>query len=617
MSEAFKKIASLRRIWIPCAIAAIAVFIGMLFSRNAELAGRLNELMESYDGPWNLMRDKSFPYDSLFPKEMRSQLEAMFGHARQWYQTRDFKVGRNLSEQGAKPRHPVILLPGIVTSGLESWSTTQDEAPYFRTRLWGSSSMIRKALLNKDHWVRHLMLDPETGLDPENMRVRAAQGLDAASYFAAGYWVWSKLIENLAAVGYDINDIYLASYDWRLSMGNLEVRDHFYSRIMAQIEFNSRVYGEKTVLVSHSMGGTLALYLLKWLEYQRGSKWIDNHIEALTSLSGTFFGVPKSLPALMTGEMRDTVQVPDVLSNLLEYYFSAQERAELFRTWAGSASLITKGGDAVWGGRHGAPDDMENSTMTHGIMMEYAEHKKDNKTESEKKLTMDEVYPWLAMHTDKYFQRMLHTNYSYGIERDPRKLRANNKDPTKWANPLEVTLPHAPNMKIYCIYGWNKPTERSYWMKEVPPEDALNERSPAGSSHSQTLRNDSVSKRSHATSRIDGTFNDENAIPTVNSGVRMGEGDGTVPLLSLGAMCVHGWHMERYNPARIKVVTHEVMHNPEAYDLRGGVSSGDHIDILGSHDLNEAVVRIATGLGDTVEERIYSPIREYSKKIQW
>lgn len=41
----------------------------------------------------------------------------------------------------------------------------------------------------------------------------------------------------------------------------------------------------------------------------------------------------------------------------------------------------------------------------------------------------------------------------------------------------------------------------------------------------------------------------------VKKGVKFGEGDGTVPLLSLGAMCVRGWKDPKWNPAGIKVVT--------------------------------------------------------------
>lgn len=40
--------------------------------------------------------------------------------------------------------------------------------------------------------------------------------------------------------------------------------------------------------------------------------------------------------------------------------------------------------------------------------------------------------------------------------------------------------------------------------------------------------------------------------------MKMGEGDGTVSLLSLGAMCVEGWKRPRWNPAGIKITTVEV-----------------------------------------------------------
>jgi len=82
--------------------------------------------------------------------------------------------------------------------------------------------MMRTIVLEKDLWIKHLSLDPITGLDPPGIKVRAAEGLDAASYFITGYWIWSKIIENLAAIGYDTNTLYMASYDWRLSYGNLE-----------------------------------------------------------------------------------------------------------------------------------------------------------------------------------------------------------------------------------------------------------------------------------------------------------------------------------------------------------------------------------------------------------
>lgn len=46
----------------------------------------------------------------------------------------------------------------------------------------------------------------------------------------------SKIVENLAVVNYDTNNLYLASYDWRLSFWNLEERDGYFSKLKSTIE---------------------------------------------------------------------------------------------------------------------------------------------------------------------------------------------------------------------------------------------------------------------------------------------------------------------------------------------------------------------------------------------
>lgn len=46
----------------------------------------------------------------------------------------------------------------------------------------------------------------------------------------------SKIVENLAVVNYDTNNLHLAPYDWRLSYYNLEVRDGYFSKLKATIE---------------------------------------------------------------------------------------------------------------------------------------------------------------------------------------------------------------------------------------------------------------------------------------------------------------------------------------------------------------------------------------------
>ena len=57
---------------------------------------------------------------------------------------------------------------------------------------------------------------------------------------------------------------------------------------------------------------------------------------------------------------------------------------------------------------------------------------------------------------------------------------------------------------------------------------------------------------------IDSTMHDESSTPKVKNGVKIGEGDGTVSLLSLGSMCVEGWKHKRWNPGNIQVTTVEV-----------------------------------------------------------
>lgn len=113
--------------------------------------------------------------------------------------------------------------------------------------------MIPQVTFNREKWISSLMLDPVTGLDPPGVKVRAAEGLDAASSFIQGYWIWSvastscppkihpnlprsKIIENLAAVNYDTNNLHLAPYDWRLSFWNLEERDGYFSKLKSTIE---------------------------------------------------------------------------------------------------------------------------------------------------------------------------------------------------------------------------------------------------------------------------------------------------------------------------------------------------------------------------------------------
>ncbi|KAA1470647.1 phospholipid/diacylglycerol acyltransferase [Dentipellis sp. KUC8613] len=566
---------------------------------------------------------------------------------------REFMVGEEMKARGLSAEYPVILVPGIVSTGLESWSTDPAYRPFFRQKMWGGFHMLSQVTFNRDRWITALMLDPVTGLDPPGIKVRAAEGFDAASVFVQGYWIWSKVIENLAVVNYDTNNLLLAPYDWRLSYSNLEVRDGYFSRLKSQIEGFKRRQGKKTVITAHSMGSSVsdryslytrssALNSFKWVESPQhgggGPNWVEDHIHAFISIAGTHLA--KAMAALLSGEMKDTVQINPAGAYVLERFFSKKERQKLFRSWAGSASMWIKGGEAIWGNASFAPDDEPGSSLTHGELIAFRRRAASPPPDKEdtapilreldeaahplvetQNMTAAEAGVWILEHTPATFQKMIETNYSYGIERDEKQLKKNDADPRTWSNPLESRLPNAPSMGIYCVYGHGKETERSYLYASGPYEyddttaDAAGATCPGGED-CETPR-PPLDMPFSRTSWIDSEFTDETITPKIRNGVKMGEGDGTVSLLSLGAMCAEGWKKPRYNPAGIRVVTVELPHRPVPSIPRGGANTSDHVDILGSTGLNEIILKVATGVGHEVQDNYVSRIREYVKKMQW
>ncbi|KAF8813753.1 phospholipid:diacylglycerol acyltransferase [Phlegmacium glaucopus] len=536
---------------------------------------------------------------------------------------REFQVGEAMKARGLSAEFPVVLIPGIISTGLESWSTAPEYRPFFREKLWGGFNMISQVTFNKEKWISAMMLDHVTGLDPPDAKIRAAEGIDAASSLVQGYWIWSKIVENLAVVNYDTNNLYLAPYDWRLSYFNLEERDGYFSKLKCTIESLRKRQKKKVVIAAHSMGCTVLLYFFKWVESpdhgNGGPNWVENHIEAYISIAGTHLGVAKAMSAFLSGEMKDTVQLHPAGAYVLERFFSRKERQALFRSWAGSASLWLKGGNDVWGNASHAPDDNSNATHSHGelITFRHVLNADDNDTRN---LTAEDASNWILEHTPVTFQKMLETNYSYGIERDSEKLKSNDGDHRKWSNPLEVRLPYAPSMKIYCVYGHGKETERSYWYtaggyEQVDnPSDCPRQESTDSSSQSCSAPS---SLRSSRKSWIDFTYSDDSVWPKVRNGIKVGEGDGTVSLVSLGAMCVEGWKRPRWNPAGIKITTVELPHRPLPSIPRGGANTSDHVDVLGSTGLNEIILKVATGVGHEIDDHFVSDIREYSRKIRW
>ena len=483
------------------------------------------------------------------------------------------------------------MVPGVISTGLESWGTSNISRPYFRKRLWGSWTMMRALVMDKEVWKRHIMLDKETGLDPPHIKLRAAQGFDATDFFITGYWIWNKIIENLASLGYDSTNSFTAAYDWRLAYPNLEKRDHYFTRLKAHIEMAVNLDQRKIVLTSHSMGSQVVFYFFHWVASEAGGKggvdWVEKHIEAWINVSGCMLGAVKDIPALLSGEMRDTAQLNAFAVYGLEKFLSKEERTEMFRAMPGMSSMLPMGGNAIWGDIDWAPDDQPGQDHSFGSFLNFRTGQ--NWTTPSKNFTVDGAMEYLLATSEDWYRNSIIGSYSQGVAKTTAEVEANEKDHRKWINPLETRLPLAPSLKIYCFYGVGKPTERGYYYRTPDP----------GSGTNLNLTIDTTLMRG-----------------LIDHGVIMGEGDGTVNLMSTGYMCNHGWNMKRYNPAGVKVTVVEMPHEPERFNPRGGPNTADHVDILGRQNLNELILRIAAGKGDTINDFVVSNIREYAKKAK-
>lgn len=502
-----------------------------------------------------------------------------------------FSAGLHAQTEGDVAHHPMIMIPGVISTGLESWGTANFSRSYFRKRLWGSWTMMSALVLDKEVWKKHLKLDPMTGLDPPNVRLRAAQGFDATDFFITGYWIWNKIFENLAVIGYDPTNAFTAAYDWRLSYPNLEIRDKYFTRLKNYLEISLETSGTKAVLVSHSMGSQVLFYFFHWVASEYGGRgrddWVEKHVDSWINVSGCMLGAAKDLPAVLSGEMRDTAQLNAFAVYGLEKFLSREERAELFRAMPGLSSMLPIGGDAIWGDEHGAPDDLPGQNHTFGSFLNFRSD--PDTTTTHRNLSMGDSMDYLMSVTEPWYRDMVKRSYSHGVAHTKAEVDANEKDPRKWINPLETRLPLAPNLKIYCFYGVGKPTERAYYYR-TPERSTL--------------------------TRLNVTIDTGLTVDDIDHGVIMGEGDGTVNLLSTGYMCNRGWEMERYNPAGSKITVVEMPHEPERFNPRGGPKTADHVDILGRQTLNELILKVASGKGDEIKNTVVSNIRDYAAKVK-
>lgn len=518
------------------------------------------------------------------------------------------EIAANLSW---KAHYPIVIIPGLISSGLELWHGKACAKDYFRQRLWGSLTMLRFLLLDKDCWLDHITMDKCTGLDPDGVKLRPAQGLEAADYLIPGYWVWGRIIESLGDIGYDNDNLHMASYDWRIRPEHLEQRDHYFSRLKVHFETSLKLHKRKAVIICHSMGALITLYFMKWVESAKGGNggdgWIDKHINTVVSIAGNFLGNAKPIPSIIAGEAHDTIQLGPLESYLLDQFMSTKERIRLSRHWPGFFNNLPKGGNVIWGSDTNPGVDGESGIMFEGY--------------SEISWTIDDMI-------DTMYNTQILPDYTRSIcMNHPDTFKHNNgslphnDNPDYWINPLQVRLPYSysSQLKFHCMYGVGNPTERGYHFSPTTSDSEsvffkLNsiDVKPFESRIYNDLNNPFYD---YPHFRIDIQVNNQSS--NITRGIRYSDGDGTIPLVSLGWMCMHGWRNNPIlNPSDIPIVTKEYKHEPingVFSGLRGGPKTSEHVDILGNFEMTLDILRIVSNRSTILSDNdvIYSEIKSF------
>ncbi|KAK4479546.1 hypothetical protein RD792_015063 [Penstemon davidsonii] len=567
--------------------------------------------------------------------------------------------GVKLSKEGLRAKHPVVFVPGIVTGGLELWEGHSCADGLFRKRLWGGTfgEVYKRPLC----WVEHMSLDNETGLDPEGIRVRPVTGLVAADYFAPGYFVWAVLIANLARIGYEEKTMYMASYDWRLSFQNTEVRDQTLSRIKSNIELMVATNGgNKAVIIPHSMGVIYFLHFMKWVETPvpigggGGKDWCAKHIKAVMNIGGPFLGVPKAVSALFSAEGRDIAVArsiaPGVLEKDLFHFQTLQHIMKMTRTWDSTMSMLPKGGDTIWGGLDWSPEEghvlnkrkqSTNDTedvrteskaklVNYGRIVSFGKEVADADASEIQRIEFRDAVKgnnienstcsdvWTEYHDMGFAGVKAVAEYKAYTAEDILDLLRYVAPKMMERGSAHFSYGLADNLDDpkYSHYKyWSNPLETK--LPNAPDMEVYTMYGIGIPTERAYVYRMTPSADCYIPFQIDTSANDEDMC--LKDGVFTVEGDETVPILSSGFMCAKGWRGKtRFNPSGIKTYVREYDHAPPANLLEGrGTQSGAHVDIMGNFALIEDIMRVAAGAKgeDLGGDQVYSDIFKWSDKI--
>jgi hypothetical protein len=584
------------------------------------------------------------------------------------------RPGLNFSNESVVCRRPFVALPGFVTSALEIWEplpcATSALTTNFRKQLFGAG-MLLTLLDDPECFFRHAALDPDTSLDPEGIKMRAATGFSAIDYIVPGFWVWAKVLRNLADIGYTPHTLHAATYDWRLSPEELaSPAVGYFEDLKGDIERLSRRAQRKelpelskkareaegcdrVVIASHSYGSNVLVAFLQWAEDQEPG-WTDKNVHAVANIGGPMLGMPKALSALVSGEFRDTAVLPRPIRQLVDLSIPKRLRAWTFRTWSCLWTMLPKS-DAIWPRIVDVPvkgeADKKQEANRKATNSEQTKEKKESTTEDTSTTTPDVAVKNATRKSRRLgaveANEELLLQVATATKNHLLMKRLKSYKPAKTAPEAIPPIPKAPRAIMLCLYGVKRATEVGYRYSV-----------------------DAADVTAHS---VDAERSD--------SGIRIGDGDGTVPLVSLGYPCrsqsPQGWR-QRFG----RVVTREfldvdspIFEAAEAVasevggndttlandimaetleqdprtkpggilqgltgggraiatfldlpmvdsvlghlerigfpDPRGGIATSDHVDVMGNHELITLLLQTAVGPSDAIrnmDDRLHSRI---------
>ncbi|KAL1200905.1 putative phospholipid:diacylglycerol acyltransferase 2 [Cardamine amara subsp. amara] len=583
--------------------------------------------------------------------------------------------GTRLSRDGVKAFHPVVLVPGVVTGGLQLWEGQPCAEGLFRKRLWGAS--FTEILTRPLCWLEHLSLDSETGLDPPGIRVRAVPGLVATDYFAPCYFAWAVLIENLAKIGYEGKNLHMASYDWRLSFHNTEVRDQSLSRLKSKIELMYVTNGyKKVVVVPHSMGAIYFLHFLKWVETPTsngggggGPGWCAKHIKAVVNIGPAFLGIPKAVSNLLSAEGKDIAYAralaPGFLDSELLKLQTLEHLVRMSHSWDSIVSLLPKGGEAIWGGIDSPveeghtciyskrkssqpslndlhkqnfsikPESWVKEPTKYGRIIAFGKRASELPSSQLSNLNIKELSRGGSTSNDSTSCGEFWSEYNE-LSRESIVKVAENTAYTA-TTVLDLLRFIAPKMmrraEAHISHGiaddlddpkyghykyWSNPLETK--LPDAPGMEMYclyGVGIPTERSYIYKLSTSSGKCKSSIPFRRDGSMDGDDMC--LKGGARFADGDGSVPVTSAGFMCAKGWRGKtRFNPSGMDTFVREYKHKPPGSLLESrGAESGAHVDIMGNVGLIEDVLRIAAGASgqEIGGDRVYSDLITMSERI--